>query len=308
MTLYSSTMGLSAIDTPAPMTRRGSVIVPPVCLAVGPDGCSQVEGFGNVRLVDNARPDRVAFVNTINGPVLWRHYIAAVGPGIAMQPRRVRGHLGFFVPASGATGGLQFLQWDEPSGLSVIVRAPAVVFTKAQMFDIANALDDEGGPVDAIRPVEQVQGRPAPGVFIDKSKGYVPPISGYSHREYLTSLDSPKPSGCLGLGPNTECVPVRYAHGIGYVPHPGTTWTPGLVVGIVPSGTRQVLVELHGRPPIRFAPSSSGPSSGERYFAHWLPRFDDIPTAIAALNERGMPTNLVALPSSGIRPRLQRGG
>ena len=279
------------------LTLRGSVSGLTASPSAGPAGlclrptrgvCRDVEGFEDAMLSDPMMPRRFALVETINGLVLWRHYVAAVGPGITMQRLHVRGHLGFFVPASGQTGDQVFLEWDEPPGVSVILSAPGLLFTRADLESLANALVVESVTVEVVNAAAPVLGVPPPGEFTNKTHGYVPAIKGYKPgaNMYLTYL-SPPSGPCLGLGLNSECVPILHTNTIGYLPKPGAGWPVGIIAGLVPRGTHEVVIRLSDNHTIRFSPATTGPSPRQRYFAHWLPKPTSVATKITARNNHG---------------------
>ena len=262
LTLSVPALGLVAHDQSYLLpdwSKSSDAFVGPVCVTASRGVCRQVDGSELVVLSDPSDPRRTMQVQTLNGPAAWRHESAAPY-GVPVRRVVVRGHHGVFLPNAGQ---MQFLQWEEPPGMNVLMFSDRSAFTEAELMTVAAALHVESITRDAVVPVSRVSGVPPKGMFLVKVKEYKP---GANFR--LVYLDPPS-GPCFGFYAGSPCVPLIPHGGISYIDYRKSEF--GIIAGTVPAGTKTIRVVLAAMRSFEFAPSNAGPSPSQQFFSRWLP-------------------------------------
>src|SRR5687768_2704083 len=132
----------------------------PLCLRVEREQCALAWGNERILLTDVADPSQTIEVLALNGPRRWRRRLAELS--VDHVEVVVRGQRGEYVAASGATGNAQFLQWEEPLGVNVILTARGERFGEGDLLTLAEALVVAPVTRDAVIPASRVAGDPPP--------------------------------------------------------------------------------------------------------------------------------------------------
>jgi hypothetical protein len=199
-------------------------------------------------------------VETLHGPIGWRHAVMAVTPGLHTFIAPVRGRDAVVLPASGESGGRLFLHWDESPDESAMAWVDGSSMDLPQLTAVVESLAMETVSRRAVRPVSSVSGS-VPRRLFSTQWG---PVRARMLRLVVRGTGSGR---CFGVGPYASCTPMRQEPGIG-VTQRLDFWP--IVAGVVPSNTVAIELTYDDEEVRDCAPARTGPSRALRYFACWV--------------------------------------